>query len=86
MTEKAAINEVPGNHEMDIQSIMLRKLIGQTVTAFLINGMRMVGMLTAHDRFTIMLDNDLIIYKHAITTIQRGLPKSRHEREHGHDR
>jgi host factor-I protein len=89
MTEAAAIYEVKNQEkrqETDIQGIMLRKFLGETVTVFLVNGMRMIGKLTAHDRFSIVIDNRLLVYKHAISTIQPGAPQSRFDREEKRER
>jgi len=85
MTEAAAIYEV-GKQEKktapDMQQLMLRNFMGNTITAHLVNGFRMIGKLTAHDRYTIILDGRQMIFKHAIATIQQGVPQPR---RNGHE-
>jgi RNA chaperone Hfq len=80
MTETAALYEVgtrKNEKEPDMQRLMLRKFMGSTVTTHLVNGFRMIGKLTAHDQYTIVIDGCQLIYKHAIATIQQGSPRPR---------
>lgn len=78
MTEAAAIYAVGGKEakgSQDMQQIMLRKYLGSMVTVHLTNGVRLIGKLTAHDRYTVVLNGTTLIFKHAITTIQQGAPQ-----------
>lgn len=74
MTEVAAIydaGQMAVKKDHDMQQIMLQKLLGTNVFIHLVNGVRLAGKLTAHDRFTVVLDAKQIVFKHAITTIQQ---------------
>lgn len=53
----------------------MEKSAGQKVAIYLINGIRLVGIIEAFDSFTVILsDNGLqqLIYKHVISTIVPG--------------
>lgn len=86
MTEAAALYEVGGKKtrkEQDMQGIMLRRFMGQQVHIHLVNGIRLTGMLTAHDKYAIVLDARQLVFKHAITTIQPGEHKNYKKKEAG---
>ena len=43
-----------------------------SVTIFLVNGVKILGMVRGFDSFTVILDNNsqqMLVYKHAISTI-----------------
>jgi host factor-I protein len=49
------------------------------VTIFLVNGFQLKGMVKGFDNFTVILDNEgkqMMVYKHAISTISPARPVS----------
>lgn len=67
------------NHQNQLQDSFLnylRKSKGQ-VTIFLINGVKLQGVITYFDNFSVLLRRDTqsqLVYKHAISTIMPGQP------------
>ena len=58
-----------------LQADFLDNLIGQTVTVYLINGIRLGGQIQQTDQYTLLLGGvegnpDQLVFKHAISTIQ----------------
>ena len=56
------------------------------VTIFLINGVKLQGIITWFDNFCVLLRRDgqsQLVYKHAISTIMPGGPSSLYEGEEG---
>lgn len=54
----------------------------QTITVYLMNGYKLSGKIKGFDRFTVVLDNngqDIMIFKHAISTIGAGITTGRKE-------
>ena len=54
------------------------------VTIFLVNGVKLQGIITWFDNFSVMLRRDgqaQLVYKHAISTIMPGQPISLYEGE-----
>ena len=54
------------------------------VTVFLINGVKLQGMITWFDNFCVLLRRDgqsQLVYKHAISTVMPGQPINLHESE-----
>jgi host factor-I protein len=54
----------------------------QTITVYLMNGYKLSGKIKGFDRFTVVLDNngqDIMIFKHAISTIGAGTGTGRKE-------
>ncbi len=54
------------------------------VTIFLINGVKLTGVVTSFDNFCVLLRRDghsQLVYKHAISTIMPGAPISLYEGE-----
>jgi host factor-I protein len=54
----------------------------QTITVYLMNGYKLSGKIKGFDRFTVVLDNngqDIMIFKHAISTIGAGSAPGRKE-------
>jgi host factor-I protein len=55
------------------------------VTVFLVNGVKLQGIITWFDNFSMLLRRDgvsQLVYKHAISTIMPGAPISLFEDEH----
>ena len=72
MTEAATLYKVEergkkGIH--DTQQTMLAKLMKRDVRIKLTNGTGISGVVTGHDKFTIVINNQQLIYKHSIATI-----------------
>lgn len=62
-----------------VQDVFLNKIRKekQTVTIFLVNGVKLQGIVTWFDNFSILLRRDShaqLVYKHAISTIMPGGP------------
>jgi host factor-I protein len=58
-----------------LQANFLGKLIGHTVTVYLVNGIRLSGQLQQMDQYTLLLGGaeggpPQLVFKHAISTIQ----------------
>ncbi len=54
------------------------------VTVFLVNGVRLQGVITSFDRFCILLQRDAqlqLVYKHVVSTVMPGSPLSLDEIE-----
>ena len=56
------------------------------VTVFLTNGVRLQGVITSFDRFSILLQRDTqsqLVFKHVISTVMPGVPLSLEDLEGG---
>jgi host factor-I protein len=76
--------EKVGNGGQSIQDDFLFSLKKdrQAVTVYLMNGYKLSGKIKAFDKFTVVLDNngqDIMIFKHAISTIGTGTTAARKE-------
>lgn len=76
--------EKPGNGLQNLQDEFLHSLRKerQTITVYLMNGYKLSGKIKGFDRFIVMLDSngqDIMIFKHAISTIGGGAISSRKE-------
>ncbi len=72
----------------NIQDVFLNKIRKEkhTVTVFLINGVKLQGIVTWFDNFSMLLRRDSqiqLVYKHAISTIMPSGPLSLHDEETG---
>lgn len=70
----------------NVQDVFLNKIRKEkmTVTVFLVNGVKLQGVVTWFDNFSMLLRRDShiqLIYKHAISTIMPGGPLSLYEDE-----
>ena len=68
----------------NVQDVFLNKIRKEkmTVTVFLVNGVKLQGIVTWFDNFSMLLRREgqvQLIYKHAISTIMPGGPLSLHE-------
>ncbi len=64
-----------------VQDVFLNKIRKEkmTVTVFLVNGVKLQGVVTWFDNFSVLLKRDShvqLVYKHAISTIMPGGPLS----------
>ena len=78
MTEKA----------QNVQDVFLNKIRKEkmTVTVFLVNGVKLQGVVTWFDNFSMLLKRDShvqLVYKHAISTIMPGGPLSLYDPAEG---
>ena len=70
----------------NVQDVFLNKIRKEkmTVTVFLVNGVKLQGVVTWFDNFSMLLRRDShvqLVYKHAISTIMPGGPLSLYEEE-----
>jgi host factor-I protein len=71
--------QAPGQRQpQELQTAFLAGMLNQTVTVYLINGIKLTGTLKQHDLFTLQLQGvegvDSVVFKHAISTIAPGMP------------
>jgi host factor-I protein len=70
----------------NVQDVFLNKIRKEkmSVTVFLVNGVKLQGVVTWFDNFSMLLRRDShvqLVYKHAISTIMPGGPLSLHDDE-----
>ena len=70
----------------NVQDVFLNKIRKEkmTVTVFLVNGVKLQGIVTWFDNFSLLLrreSNVQLVYKHAISTIMPGGPLDLREEE-----
>ena len=70
----------------NIQDVFLNKVRKEkmSVTVFLVNGVKLQGVITWFDNFSMLLRRDAhvqLVYKHAISTIMPGGPLNLNESE-----
>ena len=71
----------------NLQDVFLHPLRKQKtpVTVFLVNGVKLQGIITWFDNFCVLLRRDghsQLVYKHAISTVMPVTPVSLYEEEH----
>ena len=71
----------------NLQDVFLNQLRKQKtpVTVFLVNGVKLQGIITWFDNFCVLLRRDghsQLVYKHAISTVMPVTPVSLYEEEH----
>ena len=74
------------NAANNLQEVFLNKVRKQhtVVTIFLINGVKLQGIITWFDNFTLLLKRDhhiQMVYKHAVSTVMPMQPVSLHDEE-----
>jgi host factor-I protein len=72
----------------NLQDLFLNTVRKQKIslTIFLINGVKLTGVVTSFDNFCVLLRRDghsQLVYKHAISTIMPGQPMQMFETEEG---
>ena len=72
--------------KQNLQDVFLNQVrkSKMSVTIFLINGVKLQGVITWFDNFCVLLRRDgqsQLVYKHAISTIMQGGPLSLYEGE-----
>jgi host factor-I protein len=75
-----------GDKNQNVQDVFLNKIRKEkmTVTVFLINGVKLQGVVTWFDNFSILLRRDShvqLVYKHAVSTIMPGGPLKLYEED-----
>ncbi len=75
-----------GEKNQNVQDVFLNKIRKEkmTVTVFLVNGVKLQGVVTWFDNFSMLLRRDAhvqLVYKHAISTIMPAGPLSLYEGE-----
>ena len=70
-----------GEKNQNVQDVFLNKIRKEkmTVTVFLVNGVKLQGVVTWFDNFSMLLRRDAhvqLVYKHAISTIMPAGPLS----------
>lgn len=73
-------------NKQNLQDVFLNKVRKEKMplTIFLINGVKLQGVITWFDNFCVLLRRDgqsQLVYKHAISTIMPGQPLSLYEAE-----
>ena len=73
-----------GEKFQSVQDVFLNKIRKEkmSVTVFLVNGVKLQGVVTWFDNFSLLLkreSNIQLVYKHAISTIMPGAPLSLHD-------
>ena len=74
----------------NVQDVFLKKIRKEkmTVTVFLVNGVKLQGVVTWFDNFSMLLRRDShvqLVYKHAISTIMPGGPLKLYDEEEAGD-
>jgi host factor-I protein len=75
----------PGNGLLNLQDEFLHglKKDRQLITVYLMNGYKLSGKIKGFDRFIVILDSngqEIMIFKHAISTIGAGVPPRKESR------
>lgn len=70
----------------NVQDVFLNKIRKEkmSVTVFLVNGVKLQGVVTWFDNFSMLLRREThvqLVYKHAISTIMPGGPLSLHDED-----
>ena len=78
---------MPGEKSQNLQDAFLNHVRKQKVpvTIFLVNGVKLQGVITWFDNFCLLLRRDAqsqLVYKHAISTIMPGAPIQLFDPEH----
>jgi host factor-I protein len=79
--------KMPGEKSQNLQDAFLNHVRKQKVpvTIFLVNGVKLQGVITWFDNFCLLLRRDAqsqLVYKHAISTIMPGAPIQLFDPEH----
>ena len=77
---------MPAEKSQNVQDVFLNHIRKQKapVTVFLVNGVKLQGIVTWFDNFSILLRRDghtQLVYKHAVSTIMPSVPVSLFETE-----
>ena len=86
MTGKKERSDAMAERSQNLQDLFLNTVRKQKIslTIFLINGVKLTGVVTSFDNFCVLLRRDghsQLVYKHAISTIMPGQPMQMFETE-----
>jgi host factor-I protein len=78
-TKKQRITAVANEKSQNVQDVFLNHVRKSKtpVTVFLVNGVKLQGVITWFDNFSVLLRRDghtQLVYKHAISTVMPGAP------------
>ena len=84
VSKKNKANEMAGETKQNLQDAFLNHVRKQKipVTVFLVNGVKLQGVITWFDNFCVLLRRDgqsQLVYKHAISTVMPSQPFSLYE-------
>ena len=70
---------MPSEKALNVQDVFLNKVRKEkvAVTSFLVNGVKLQGVISAFDNFCVTLrrdNHDQLVYKHAISTVMPSTP------------
>ena len=70
---------MPSEKALNVQDVFLNKVRKEkvAVTIFLVNGVKLQGVISAFDNFCVTLrrdNHDQLVYKHAISTVMPSTP------------
>ncbi len=79
MTTRIRTNHVANEKSQNVQDVFLNHVRKSKtpVTVFLVNGVKLQGVITWFDNFSVLLRRDghtQLVYKHAISTVMPGAP------------
>jgi len=79
-----------GDKFQSVQDVFLNKIRKEkmSVTVFLVNGVKLQGVVTWFDNFSLLLKREAsvqLVYKHAISTIMPGGPLSLYDEDNSAD-
>jgi len=75
---------VNGSQNLQDEFLYSLKKDRQLITVYLMNGYKLSGKIKGFDRFIVVLDSngqEIMIFKHAISTIGAGMPPRKEPRE-----
>lgn len=86
----ADAKKTASDNSLNLQDVFLNHLRRSKapVTLFLVNGVKLQGILTWFDNFSVLLKRDAhsqLVYKHAISTVMPLMPVKLHEDEEDAD-
>ena len=79
MQKRSGEKTMPSDKSQNLQDVFLNHVrkVKMPVTIFLVNGVKLQGVITWFDNFCVLLRRDnhsQLVYKHAISTVMPGQP------------
>jgi|TARA_B100000315_G_scaffold224206_1_gene229560 host factor-I protein len=79
MQKRSGGKTMPSDKSQNLQDVFLNHVrkVKMPVTIFLVNGVKLKGVITWFDNFCVLLRRDnhsQLVYKHAISTVMPGQP------------
>ena len=81
--EQAMAERLPNLQDLFLNTVRKQKI---SLTIFLVNGVKLTGVVTSFDNFCVLLRRDghsQLVYKHAISTIMPSQPVNMNDGEEG---